>query len=78
MNVVRKVVNLNGQDLLMSPFDLDFAHRTITLTGEINEEVASKINAALRCLARDSDEDIILYIQSPGGLFPPASASTIQ
>lgn len=67
MNEVRKVVNLNGQDMLLSPLDLDFAHRTITLTGEINEEVASKMNAALRCLARDSEEDIILYIQSPGG-----------
>lgn len=65
--LIKKSVNLNGQDLLLTPFDIDFAHRTISLTGTIDEETATALNSALRCLARDSEEDIILYLQSPGG-----------
>lgn len=65
--LVKKHLNLNGQDVLLSPLDIDFAHRTISLTGEIDEDTATVVNAALRCLARDSEEDITLYIQSPGG-----------
>lgn len=65
--LVKKAVNLNGQDIMLSPLDIDFAHRTISLTGEINEEVATVMNSALRCLARDSEDDITIYIQSPGG-----------
>jgi len=65
--LVKKTVNLNGQDLLLSPLDIDFSHRIITLTGEIDDEIAMVMNSAFRCLARDSEEDITLYIQSPGG-----------
>ena len=65
--VVKKIVNLNGNDIMLTPLDIDFSHRIISLTGEINDEVATLLNSALRCLARDSDEDITLYIQSPGG-----------
>lgn len=64
----RKAVNYNGQDMMLAPLDIDFAHRTISLTGEIDDEIATAMNSALRCLARDSsDEDITIYIQSPGG-----------
>ena len=63
----KKIVNLNGQDLLLAPLDVDFAHRTISLTGVIDQDTATVLNAALRCLARDSEEEITLYIQSPGG-----------
>lgn len=65
--LMKKAVNLNGQDMMLAPLDIDFAHRILSLTGEIDEEVATVMNSALRCLARESDEDIILYIQSPGG-----------
>lgn len=65
--LVKKAVNLNGQDMMLAPLDIDYSHRMISLTGEINEEIATIVNSALRCLARDSEEDIILYIQSPGG-----------
>ena len=64
---MKKAVNLNGQDLMLAPLDIDFAHRTISLTGIIDEDVATVMNSALRCLARDSDDDITIYIQSPGG-----------
>lgn len=65
--LTKKSVNLNGQDIVLSPFDVDFAHRTVMLTGEIDEETATIINSALRTLARDSKDDITIYIQSPGG-----------
>lgn len=65
--LMKKAVNLNGQDVLLAPLDIDFSHRIISLTGEIGEEVATVMNSALRCLARDSEDDITIYIQSPGG-----------
>lgn len=65
--LMKKATNFNGQDMLLTPLDIDFVHRTISLTGEIDEDVATVMNSALRCLARDSEEDIIIYIQSPGG-----------
>ena len=63
----KKVVNYNGQDIMLTPLEVDFAHRTISLVGEIDDDVAMVINSALRCLARDSGDDITIYIQSPGG-----------
>lgn len=65
--LMKKAVNLNGQDMMLDPLDIDFAHRTISLTGVIDDEVATVMNSALRCLARDSDDDVTIYIQSPGG-----------
>ena len=65
--LMKKAVNLNGQDMMLTPVDIDFAHRTISLTGEIDDDAAAVMNSALRCLARDSEEDITIYIQSPGG-----------
>ena len=65
--LMKKAVNLNGQDMMLDPLEIDFAHRTISLTGKIDEEVATVMNSALRCLARDSEDDITIYIQSPGG-----------
>lgn len=67
MYSVRKAVNLNGQNQLLDPFDIDYYHRTVSLIGEINDDTAAALNAALRALARDSGDDITLYIQSPGG-----------
>lgn len=65
--VINKAVNFNGKDMMMTPLDIDFAHRTISLTGEIDDDSATLVNAALRSLSRDSEEDITVYIQSPGG-----------
>lgn len=65
--ITNKIINFNGQDMMLAPLDIDFAHRTISLTGEIDEDVATVMNSALRCLARDSEDAITIYIQSPGG-----------
>ena len=43
------------------------SNRTITLFGEINQEVARKTAEKLLALSFESDEPIIMYIGSPGG-----------
>ena len=65
--IIRRLVNYNGQDIILSPLDIDYVRRTLCLSGEINEDVATVINSALRCLAKESDDDITIYIQSYGG-----------
>ena len=64
--LMKKAVNLNGQDMMLTPVDIDFAHRTISLTGEIDDAAAAVMNSALRCLARDSEEDITSLYPEPG------------
>ena len=41
--------------------------RIIFLTGEVNDEMSRAVCSSLRDLARESKEDITLYIQGPGG-----------
>lgn len=41
--------------------------RTITIFGEINMKVAREVTEKLMLLAADSDEDIKIFINSPGG-----------
>lgn len=65
--LIKKAINLNGNDLVMDTLDISYAKREIYIIGEITDEMATIVNSALRCLARDSDEDITLFIQSPGG-----------
>lgn len=65
----KKAFNINGNDTLLSPLDCEYINnRTLYITGEITDELATIVNSSLRTLARESDdEDIIIYIQSPGG-----------
>ncbi len=45
-----------------------FRHRTLLLTGEVNDEMAERVCAELVLLAAADDErDIVLHINSPGG-----------
>lgn len=67
MYMPKKIVNISGHETMLSTMDIEYTNRVVTLGGEITDEMASVINASLRCLARDSQEDIVLYIQSPGG-----------
>ncbi len=46
---------------------LFFKTRSIIITGEINDKVASRAVTHLLALAQDSDDPINLYISSPGG-----------
>ena len=42
-------------------------HRTLTLFGEINQEISRKTAEKLLALAYESDDPITIYISSPGG-----------
>ena len=42
-------------------------HRTLTLFGEVNQEVSRRLSERLLALAYESDDPITLYISSPGG-----------
>lgn len=64
---IKKPINLNGQDMMLTPLEADYSQRVISLFGEINEDTAMHVNSELRNLAIDSEDDITLYIQSPGG-----------
>lgn len=65
--LVRKAVNVNGQDTMLTPLDIDYANRIISIVGPIDDEVAIEVNSTLRSMARDSEDDIWMYIMSPGG-----------
>ena len=67
MYVPKKIINHNGQDVLMLPMDIEYTQREISVYGEINSELAAALCSALRVLNRESDSDISLYINSPGG-----------
>ena len=66
--LVRNMLKQDDQGSLLTSLDMDYSQRVILLGGEINEETAVILSSALRALARESDEEITLYIQSPGGL----------
>ena len=42
-------------------------HRTLTLFGEVNQDVSRRLSEKLLALAYESDDPITLYISSPGG-----------
>ena len=45
-----------------------FRHRTLLLTGEVDDEMAERVCSELVLLANDDDRrDIVLHINSPGG-----------
>ncbi len=48
-------------------FSKNLENRVVHLVGEINDEMAASVIAQLLQLAANSDEDIQMYINSPGG-----------
>lgn len=44
-----------------------FSHRTLTLFGEVNQEVARRTTEKLLALSFESDDPITFYVSSPGG-----------
>jgi len=64
---------LDGDDVTEAAKQFQFLeqtllkHRTLTLFGEINQEVARRTTEKLLALAYESDDPITLYIGSPGG-----------
>lgn len=68
MNYIPKIAQtINGQEVFIDPLSTDFVDRVISINCEINDNVASIFNASIRNLAMKSDEEITIYINSPGG-----------
>ncbi len=52
----------------LNPLDsMLLKNRTLTLFGEVNQEVSRRLSEKLLALAFESDDPITLYISSPGG-----------
>jgi ATP-dependent Clp protease protease subunit len=47
--------------------ELFFKSRTVLVTGEINDKLASRVTTQLIALSEDSDDPINVFISSPGG-----------
>lgn len=62
------IANVDGRDHATGLVSKELsADRTIYLVGEVNDMTALNIVTQLRYLASRSDEDITMYINSPGG-----------
>lgn len=57
----------NGSTIPMDIESKLLKERTIVLSGEVNNEMATKIVSELLCLDSTSHDDIYLYINSVGG-----------
>lgn len=64
--ILRKRSSICGQETLIPCSDIEFNKRIISVTGEITDQLAENVNSALRLLA-NSSEDVMIYINSPGG-----------
>ncbi len=65
---IQLIGNSSPDQLIMSfPMDIEFTERIISVYEDINSEMASSLCSALRVLARESDDDITIYMHSPGG-----------
>ncbi len=64
---MKKIYTQNGSDIVMDSIDRQFSRRKIYIVGEITNEMAAEICASVRSLAVESEDDITMYIMSPGG-----------
>ncbi len=64
---MKKIYTQNGNDMMMDAIDQQFSRRKIYIIGEINNELAADVCASIRSLASESEDDITMYIMSPGG-----------
>ncbi|MBQ2798085.1 MAG: ATP-dependent Clp protease proteolytic subunit [Ruminiclostridium sp.] len=62
------VTNTKGVKIQSDIFSKQFSRRIIYLIGEINDITATEIIAQLDYLDNESDEDITMIINSPGGI----------
>lgn len=60
-------VNVSGKDILQDPLSIDYAKRTIWLYDEIDNNRAVTVSASLRYLDSCCNDDIVIFINSPGG-----------
>lgn len=68
INLPYVVTNVDGKDQSMDLITREMVmHRRIRFTGEVNDASADVVTAQLLYLKERSDEDIELWINSPGG-----------
>ena len=67
MYTPKNLISHNGHDIMVLPMDIEYTERIISVYGEINTELAVTLCSALRTLNRESDDDITIYLNSPGG-----------
>ena len=67
-NEVKKLITFNDHDIMMTPREFAYnKFNEIHITGEINSELSTCVNAALRALARVNNNPITIFIESEGG-----------
>lgn len=64
--LLRKIVNRNGQDTVMTTDDIEYQDGILTV-GEINDASAAAFTSAVRVHRRESNGPLTIYINSPGG-----------
>lgn len=64
--MLRKIVNRNGQDIVLTTDDIEYQDGIITIN-EINDAAANVLTSAVRVHRRESKGPLTLYINSPGG-----------
>ncbi|MBR4230766.1 MAG: ATP-dependent Clp protease proteolytic subunit [Bacilli bacterium] len=68
MNLIPMIIdNTENKECAYDLYSLLLTKRIIFLTGEINDQIANTIVGELLYLDSKSNEDIYLYINSPGG-----------
>lgn len=65
--MINIITTIDGKDCQTNIESKRFKDRIIHFTGEINSKTADELIAELRYLDSSANDDIILYINSPGG-----------
>jgi len=63
-----------GSSTVPNPFEDAFSNRRLYFCEELTDRSAARLIAMLHCLEGQSDDDICLYINSPGGSWSSALA----
>jgi len=63
-----------GSSTVPNPFEDAFSNRRLYFCEELTDRSAARLIAMLHCLEGQSDDDIHLYINSPGGSWSSALA----
>lgn len=64
--MLRKVVNRNGQDMVMTTDDIEYADGILKIN-DVNPASAAALTSAVRVHRKESNGPLTIYINSPGG-----------
>lgn len=66
-NGIKRIININGQEVIVSTRDKEGFDRIITVDEEITMKYAAEFNSAVRNYSNESKDPIYIYMYSPGG-----------